>query len=181
MFQNTRATFSSNQRVNKVKALCMLLYQVSYSPNLSLAVTKKPPKPPKAPLWILFYSVVKVTAPPTGSSDWMIRMLEYLIRHLARSCDWTQPVQLCKWAPGGACWPGCVAGTEQHSRGSDSERGRSAWTLGGFWLFLKKQNKKTQLELKYLLTLSTGFNSSLFIQSVETKSGCGFNISGAIS
>lgn len=57
----------------------------------------------------------------------MVCMLEYSIRHLARSCDWTQPVQLCKWAPGGACWPGCGARTEVGSSVAGAQIHRVAW------------------------------------------------------
>lgn len=120
-------------------SLCLLLYQMSYSPNLGVALTKTLPLPPKGST-LKFHSTVllRTQLPPTGSSHWRVCMLEYSIRHLTLGCDWIQPVQLCKWAPGGACWPGCGARTEvgaARSQGSDSERGRTGGTLDGLSLF----------------------------------------------
>lgn len=91
------------QRVKEVKLpLCLLLYHMSYSLNLSVAVTKTPPPqphpPPSPQLHIGARSTVLLRSqvPPTGPSDWTSLLLGYSIRHLARRCDWTQPVQLCK-------------------------------------------------------------------------------------
>lgn len=91
----------------------MQLYHMSYSPNLSLAVTKKLPWPLKAPHCISFYSVDKLTGSrPRGaligrSACWNIQSDTLLAAVIGRSrCSYVNEHLV---APAG---PGCGARTE---------------------------------------------------------------------
>lgn len=126
------------QRVNKVKTLlCMLSYHMSYSLNLSVAVTKKLPSPPQGfTLNFIRQCYWGLSPRPkealTGrAASWNIQsdtLLEAVIGHSL--CSYVNEHLVASAGP--AAEPGLRL--ERRSRGSDWVRGRGAQTLDGLSL-----------------------------------------------